>query len=41
METLNQKITAGYQKEAALFQDLLNCLDLERDNLINLNLENL
>jgi hypothetical protein len=41
METLNQKIEAGYQKEAALFQDLLNCLDLERDNLINLNLENL
>lgn len=41
METLNEKITAGYQKEAALFQDLLNCLDLERDNLIHLNLESL
>jgi len=24
MKTLNEKITAGYQKEAALFQDLLN-----------------
>jgi flagellar biosynthesis/type III secretory pathway chaperone len=41
MENLNQRITSGYQKETSLFQDLLACLDLERDNLINLNLENL
>jgi flagellar biosynthesis/type III secretory pathway chaperone len=39
METF--KIEDKYQREALLFQDLLNCLDQERDNLMSLNLENL
>ena len=34
-------IEKAYQKEVALLRDLLECLSLERDNLINLNLEDL
>ncbi len=41
MEVSLTPIEKAYQKEVALLRDLLHCLSLERDNLINLNLETL
>lgn len=41
MEASLTPIEKAYQKEVALLRDLLECLSLERDNLISINLENL
>jgi chromosome segregation ATPase len=41
MESTPQGIEGCYQLKAALLKELLDCLSLEKDNLIDLNLENL
>ena len=41
MESTFQSIKEVYSAEFSLFNELLNCLALERDNLINLDVENL
>ena len=41
MEATTQKILELYRTEAALFNDLLECVNMERENLINLNIDNL
>lgn len=41
MESSLQMIEGSYRRKASLFKELVNCLDLERDNLINLNIEGL
>ena len=41
MESSIQTIEGVYRRKVSLFKELINCLDLERDNLINLNIENL
>jgi len=41
MESSIQTIEGIYRRKVSLFKELINCLDLERDSLINLNIENL
>ena len=41
MESSIQTIEGIYSRKVSLFKELINCLDLERDDLINLNIENL
>lgn len=41
MEASFAGIEKAYQKEIALLQELLECLSLEKDHLVNLNLESL
>jgi len=41
MDASFTSIEKAYQKEVALLQDLLECLSLEKDHLVNLNLESL
>ncbi len=41
METSLTRIEKAYRKEVTLLQDLLECLGLERDHLVDLNLESL
>ena len=41
MEASLQSTEKIYRRELSLFQELLNCLTLEKDNLINLDMENL
>ena len=41
MEASLQSTEKIYRRELSLFQELLNCLTLEKDNLINLDMESL
>lgn len=41
MESSLNRIEKAYRKEVSLLQDLLECLSLERDHLVDLNLESL
>ena len=41
MESSVQGIEEIYQRKISLFKKLLNCIALERDNLINQDLESL
>ena len=41
MEASLQSTEKIYRREISLFQELLNCLTLEKDNLINLDMEDL
>ena len=41
METSFTRIEKAYRKEVVLLKDLLECLSLERDHLVDLNLEGL
>ena len=41
MESSIQTIEGIYSRKVSLFKELINCLDLERDNLINPNIKNL